>query len=43
VTFEISVEELKFYNSELNYVAELGNFKFSLELIQVRITKSVLS
>jgi beta-glucosidase len=27
VTFEISVEELKFYNSELNYVAELGKFQ----------------
>jgi beta-glucosidase len=27
VTFEISVEELKFYNSELKYVAEPGKFQ----------------
>jgi beta-glucosidase len=27
VTFEISVEDLKFYNSDLEFVAETGQFE----------------
>ncbi|NGM90447.1 hypothetical protein G5B35_24420, partial [Parapusillimonas sp. SGNA-6] len=30
ITFEISVEDLKFYNNDLEFVAEPGDFKLSI-------------